>query len=67
MKHEVKQSCPCFCCGKWIKAGRPAYDARVVGEDTRVWVGPDCYRRIKQTGTYQPYGGGPALAEWIDK
>jgi hypothetical protein len=61
MKHIVAQKQPCFACGKMLKAGRPAYGARVVGEDSIVWVGADCYRQLLHGDTWQPPKGGPSL------
>lgn len=61
MKRTVTQKEPCFACGKMLHPGRPAYEARIVGEDGIVWVGADCYRRITRAGIYQPPQGGPRL------
>lgn len=51
----------CFACNRPIK-GTPKV-VRVKEETTTVHVGPDCYRRVAQSGTgsYQPPLGGPIL------
>lgn len=53
----------CFACDRRI-TGTPR-SVLVVNEDTTVFVGPDCYRKVKaadQVVGYQPPRGGPRLA-----
>ncbi len=54
----------CFACNKIIQSANPK-TARVKGENTIVFVGNDCHRRIVLAGTagYQPLLGGPILVE----
>lgn len=58
---EEKTMERCFACNKPVK-GAPKV-VRVKEETTTVHVGPDCYRRIVQSGLsgYQPPLGGPVL------
>ena len=49
----------CFACGKPIRTTPNI--VQVVGEETKVFVGPDCYRKIVRAGEYQPPRGGPQL------
>ena len=37
---------PCACCGKIVRRPKRAEDS----EGTRVWVGPECWRRIEASG-----------------
>lgn len=53
----------CFACNKLIKNSPPYFTARVESETTIVYVGPDCHKRIANSGGegYQPPTGGPRL------
>ena len=52
----------CFACDKKLKKHR---EAQVIGESTIVWVGLDCYSKIKRAGYegWQPPKGGPRLRD----
>lgn len=53
----------CFACGRAITRFPPAVvDTR---DDQTVYVGPDCFQKVKQAGEagYQPPRGGPRL--WL--
>jgi hypothetical protein len=51
----------CFACDKKLKAGKEKMVETSDGQT--VYVGSECYRRIKVTGPkgYQPPKGGPRL------
>ena len=58
----------CFACGRRVVSNRWEY-VQVVGEETTVPVGMECYRKIRKFDRehnghdfYQPPLGGPKLA-----
>lgn len=57
---------PCFACGRAIpKSGEGKYAVKVFGEETKVWVGPDCYKKVVAAGPegYRPVRGGARLVK----
>ena len=52
----------CFACDKKLAAGKQPIRADT-RDDQRVWVGPECHRKIVKAGNngYQPPLGGPKL------
>lgn len=52
----------CFACDKPLKSLK-IHEVQVLTEDTIVWVGPDCYKKVINAGKegYKPPKGGPIL------
>lgn len=61
VRHIITQTDYCYACGKRLQIGSYGCEVRIVGEDTIVWVGPECAKHIERAGQYQPSKGGPRL------
>jgi hypothetical protein len=53
----------CYACGKMTRGTREFPLQAVLEDDdgNLVWVGPDCHKKTRAEGGYQPTRGGPRL------